>query len=73
MNSRDLLLALNCCSPLRRDERDCTSCPLYNDRNCHNTLCTSAIDIIMHEHATIERYVSEINRIQQDLSNLFTK
>ena len=73
MNSRDTMFALQCCAPSSRAERDCASCPLNNSDDCHTQLCVSAIEALTYERGIVEHYVSEIERIHNQLSNMYVK
>ena len=73
MNSREVMYALNCCSPISTADKNCYACPFKANTNCHSALCESAIACIMSEHATVERYATEVSRISSELSNLSIK
>lgn len=67
---RDVMLALECCAPTDKAQKDCYSCPLNNSTDCHSELCNEAIAYIVREQGKVERLARGVDAISDAVNNL---
>ena len=70
MTDRELMFALQCCSPTAKSDRDCASCPFGGNDNCHSMLCDTTIDLIMRNQSKNESVVYAIDAVTDAVNHL---
>lgn len=70
MTDRELMLALQCCAPRNKNDRNCWDCPFYNNPDCHTSLCENVIDYILKEQGKNERYHADVEHAYAVLTAL---
>ena len=70
MTDRELMTALQCCSPATVSDRNCASCPFFRFKNCHTKLCEYLIDYIVREQGKTERFARGVDSVIDAINNL---